>query len=69
MRATAWSCSSGVNVTGVAPHARASSVTSSTAAGSASSWGVIAHGRPSNSAADAANGPERSLPASGWLPT
>ena len=31
--------------------------------------GVIAHGRPSNSAAVAASGPDRSLPAIGWLPT
>ena len=31
--------------------------------------GVIAQGRPSNSAAVAASGPERSLPAIGWLPT
>ena len=35
----------------------------------ASSCGVTAHGRPSNSAADAANGPDRSLPAIGWEPT
>ena len=69
VRATAWSCSSGENVTGVAPHSRASSVTASTASGDAASCGVTAHGRPSNSDADAANGPDRSLPAIGWLPT
>ena len=31
--------------------------------------GVTAHGRPSNSAALAARGPDRSLPAIGWPPT
>ena len=36
---------------------------------SAASCGVIAHGRPSNSDSLAASGPERSLPAIGWLPT
>ena len=34
-----------------------------------SSCGVTAQGRPSNSAALAASGPERSLPAIGWPPT
>ena len=62
-------CSSGRNDTGVAPHAAARAVTRATAAGSAVSWVVTAHGRPSKSVALAASGPERSLPAIGWLPT
>ncbi len=65
MRATAWSCSSGVIRTGTPPHALASSSTSRTASGSEVSWGVTAHGRPSNSAALEASGPDRSLPAMG----
>ena len=47
----------------------ASAVTSATAPGSACSCGVTAHGRPSKSDSLAANGPDRSLPAIGWLPT
>ena len=39
------------------------------AAGSDVSCGVTAQGRPSNSEALAARGPDRSLPAIGWLPT
>ena len=39
------------------------------AAGAAPGCGTTAHGRPSNSGAAAARGPERSLPAIGWLPT
>ena len=56
-------------MTGVAPQSRASSVTASMLAGAAVSCGVTAQGRPSKSAAEAAKGPERSLPAIGWLPT
>ena len=44
-------------------------MTASTEAGSARSCGVTAHGRPSKRLAVAAKGPERSLPAIGWLPT
>ena len=49
--------------------ARTSASTSSTASGREPSCGVTAHGRPSKSAALAASGPERSLPAIGWPPT
>ena len=69
MRATARSCSSGGSRTSTAPHRSASSSTSATAAGSALGWAVTAQGRPSKSAALAARGPERSLPAIGCDPT
>ena len=69
VRATAASCSSGVNVTGVRAAAGGQLVDDATASGSAGSCGVTAQGRPSKSDALAANGPERSLPAIGWLPT
>ena len=69
VRATAWSCSSGLNVNGVAPQASARAVTRSTAAERRVACGATAQGRPSNSTDDAASGPDRSLPAIGWLPT
>ncbi len=69
VRATARSCSTGLSRTGTAPHSRARASTSSTASGSDVSCGVTAHGRPSKSAALAASGPERSLPAMGCPPT
>ena len=69
VRATARSCSTGLSRTGTAPHSRARASTSSTASGSDLSCGVTAHGRPSKSAALAASGPERSLPAIGCPPT
>ena len=59
----------GLSRTGTAPQSRASASTSSTASGAEPSCGVTAQGRPSNSAALAASGPERSLPAIGWPPT
>ena len=43
VRATAWSCSAGEKVTGVAPHSRASSVTCATASGRR---GVVRGDRP-----------------------
>ena len=51
VRATARSCSTGESRTGSAPHSRASASTSPTAFGEECTCGVIAHGRPSNSAA------------------
>ena len=69
MRATARSCSTGESRIGSAPHSRASASTRATAAAVECTCGVTAQGRPSKSAAVAASGPERSLPAIGWLPT
>ena len=61
--------SAGESRTGTAPHASASAVTDATASSSAFAAGVMAHGRPSNSVAEAPSGPDRSLPAIGWPPT
>ena len=52
-----------------APTSSATDSTSRTDRSPAPSSGVTAHGRPSNSRPDAAIGPDRSLPAIGWLPT
>ena len=49
--------------------AATSASTSATASGRRAACGVTAQGRPSKRAALAASGPERSLPAIGWLPT
>ncbi len=69
MRATARSCSSGASSTTVDRQSSARATTSATAAGSLPACGVTAQGRPSKSAALAASGPERSLPAIGCEPT
>ena len=56
-------------MTGTAPHTSTNATTRLTAVADAPSWRQIAHGRPLNRSADAASGPDRSLPAIGWLPT
>ena len=53
----------------LAPQSRASASTRWTASDEERTCGAIAHGRPSNSAAVAASGPDGSLPAIGRLPT
>ena len=70
VRATAASCSSGLKKNGVAPH-RVGQLDHDGLSASRDdvSWLVTAHGRPSKSRAEAARGPDRSLPANGWEPT